>query len=127
MDGTECGVTRAVPAGRTPANIDVTGPYNNQYNAGLNTAQANQAQQNANTQAAASIIAAMYCDRDAKTEIAEASPDAALSAIDGLPFKQWTYKADPKQTAHVGTYAQAFNTALGLPPGTHIKLICSVR
>ena len=121
--GQNAGLLGLFQPGGAPANIDVTGPYNNQYNAGLNTAQANQAQQNANTQAAASMIAAMYCDRDAKTEIAEASPDAALSAIDGLPFKQWTYKADPKQTAHVGTYAQAFNTALGLPPGTHINPI----
>lgn len=121
--GQNAGLLGLFQPGGAPANIDVTGPYNNQYNAGLNTAQANQAQQNANTQAAASMIAAMYCDRDAKTEIAEASPDAALSAIDGLPFKTWTYKADPDQTAHIGTYAQAFNTALGLPPGTHINPI----
>lgn len=121
--GQNAGLLGLFQPGGSPANIDVTGPYNNQYNAGLNSAAANQAQQNANMQAAASMFAALYCDRDAKIEIAEASPDAALAAIDGLPFKTWTYKADPDQRAHVGTYAQAFNTALGLPEGTHIDPI----
>ena len=109
--------------GSNPSNIDVTGPYNNQYNGQLNQAQMNQQQNNANNQNYAQWAAALYCDRDAKIEIAQADPQAALDAIAGLPYATWTYKADPEQTPHVGTYAQDFNKALGLPESTQISIV----
>lgn len=109
--------------GGQPNNIDVTGPYNNQYNAQSNQAWANQQQQNANQQAAAQWFAALYCDRNAKDEIATACPQDALDAISAIPLAIWSYKADPEQTPHIGTYAQDFNAALGLPANLHISPI----
>lgn len=49
--------------GGSPGQIDVTGPYNNQYNAGLNQSQWQQQQNNANNQNYAqwaSLLASMY-------------------------------------------------------------------
>ena len=109
--------------GGTPNNIDVTGPYNNQYNAQSNQAWANQQQSNANQQAAAQWFAALYCDRNAKDEIATACPQDALDAISAIPLAIWSYKADAEKVAHVGTYAQDFNAALGLPANLHISPI----
>ena len=109
--------------GGTPNNIDVTGPYNNQYNAQSNQAYANQQQQNANNQMYAQMFASLYCDRNAKDEIATACPQDALDAISAIPLAVWSYKADPEKVAHVGTYAQDFNAALGLPANLHISPI----
>ena len=109
--------------GGTPNNIDVTGPYNNQYNAQSNQAYANQQQQNANNQMYAQMFASLYCDRDAKDEIAPASPESALEAISAIPLAIWSYKADPEKVPHIGTYAQDFNAALGLPANLHISPI----
>lgn len=109
--------------GGTPNNIDVTGPYNNQYNAQSNQAYANQQQQNANNQMYAQIFASLYCDRDAKDEIAPASPESALEAISAIPLAIWSYKADAEKVPHLGTYAQDFNAALGLPANLHISPI----
>lgn len=109
--------------GGTPNNIDVTGPYNNQYNAQSNQAYANQQQQNANNQMYAQMFASLYCDRNAKDEIAPASPESALEAITGIPLAIWSYKADAEQVPHIGTYAQDFNKTLGLPANLHISPI----
>ena len=109
--------------GGTPNNIDVTGPYNNQYNAQSNQAYANQQQQNANNQMYAQMFASLYCDRDAKDEIAPASPESALEAISAIPLAIWSYKADAEKVPHLGTYAQDFNAALGLPANLHISPI----
>ena len=109
--------------GNSPGNIDVSGPYNNQYNAGLNTAQYNQAQQNANNQMYAQILSSMLCDRNAKDEIDTVDPQDALKAISSIPLVCWTYKADAAKVPHVGTYAQDFNAALGLPEDTKISTI----
>ena len=109
--------------GGQPNNIDVTGPYNNQYNAQSNQAYANQQQQNANNQMYAQMFASLYCDREAKDEISTACPQDALDAISAIPLAVWSYKADPEQTPHIGTYAQDFNAALGLPANLHISPI----
>ena len=109
--------------GGTPNNIDVTGPYNNQYNAQSNQAYANQQQQNANNQMYAQMFASLYCDRNAKDEIAPASPESALEAISAIPIAIWSYKADAEKVPHLGTYAQDFNAALGLPANLHISPI----
>lgn len=115
-----------IPGMQAPGNLDVTSGYNNQYNAGLNQSQWQQQQNNANNQTYAQLAALgyqMYCDRDAKDEIAAAAPEDALTAITSLPYATWTYKADVPSTPHVGTYAQEFNAALGLPAATHISPI----
>ena len=109
--------------GGTPSNIDVNSPYNNQYNGQLNTAQYNQAQQNANNQMYAQLFASMLCDRNAKDEIATVDPADALKAIESIPLVCWTYKAGADRAPHVGTYAQEFNAALGLPEATVIQTI----
>lgn len=109
--------------GGNPSNIDVTSPYNNQYNAQLNTSQYNQAQQNANNQMYAQLAAAMLCDRDAKDEIATVDPEDALKAVESIPLVCWSYKAGEDRAPHVGTYAQDFNKAIGLPPNTMIQTI----
>lgn len=121
--GNNAGLLGLFQGGGQPSNIDVTGPYNNQYNAGLNTAQFNQQQNNANNQAYAQMFASFYCDRNAKDEIAPACPQDALDAIAGIPLAVWSYKADPEKVPHLGTYAQDFNKALGLDPNLHISPI----
>jgi hypothetical protein len=121
--GNNAGLLGLFQGGGTPNNIDVTGPYNNQYNAQSNQAWANQQQSNANQQAAAQWFAALYCDRNAKDEIAPASPESALEAISAIPIAIWSYKADPEKVPHIGTYAQDFNKALGLPPALSISPI----
>lgn len=117
------GMLGMIPGMQQPNNLDVTSGYNNQYNAGLNNAQYNQQQQNANNQMYAQMFASLYCDRNAKDEIAAAAPEDALTAITGLPYAAWTYKADVERVPHVGTYAQDFNEALGLPANLHISPI----
>lgn len=112
-----------IPGMQSPGNLDVTSGYNNQYNAGLNQSQWQQQQNNANNQMYAQMFASLYCDRNAKDEIAAAAPEDALEAITSLPYATWTYKADVESTPHVGTYAQDFNAALGLPAATHISPI----
>ena len=109
--------------GGQPNNIDVTGPYNNQYNAQSNQAYANQQQQNANNQMYAQMFASLYCDREAKDEISTACPQDALDAISAIPLAIWSYKADAEKVPHLGTYAQDFNAALGLPANLHISPI----
>lgn len=112
-----------IPGMQQPGNLDVTSGYNNQYNAGLNQSQWQQQQNNSNNQAMMQAFAAMYCDRNAKDEIAAAAPEDALTAITGLPYATWTYKADVEKVPHVGTYAQDFNAALGLPANLTISPI----
>lgn len=109
--------------GNAPGNIDVSSPYNNQYNGQLNTAQYNQAQQNANNQMYAQLFASMLCDRNAKDEISTVDPEDALAAVTSIPLVCWSYKAGPDRAPHVGTYAQEFNAALGLPEDTKISTI----
>ena len=121
--GQNAGLLGLFQGGGNPSNIDVTGPYNNQYNAGLNTAQFNQNQQNANNQAYAQWASALLCDRDAKDEIAVVDPQDALKAIESIPLVCWSYKAGADRVPHVGTYAQDFNAALGLPEATMIQTI----
>lgn len=109
--------------GNAPGSIDVSGPFANQYNAGLNQAMWQQQRNDANNQAWMQLAGSMLCDRNAKDEIDTVDPQDALKAISSIPLVCWTYKADAAKVPHVGTYAQDFNAALGLPEDTKISTI----
>lgn len=114
-----------IPNGN-PSMVDVTGAYNlNQ--AGQNAAYQGQlANANAQNQMYGSLLQAgmmmmMMCSRDWKDDHGEADADKTLEAVNSLPLRNWSYKHD--QTKHVGTYAEEFNKALGLPPSQAISVI----
>ncbi|MFC3816635.1 hypothetical protein [Lysobacter sp. GCM10012299] len=50
--------------------------------------------------------------------------DEALRAIRKMPVDRWNYKGD--STPHVGTYAEDFNSALGLPDQPYINAIDAI-
>jgi hypothetical protein len=110
-----------------PSPIDVTGAYGiNQ--AGQNAQyQGQQASANAQNQeygemaSMAMMAAMMMCDRNAKDEQGVVDPEDTLQAVNTLPLRKWNYKGE--ETPHVGTYAQEFNAALGLPEAKVINVI----
>jgi hypothetical protein len=104
-------------------NIDAVSPYNNQYNGLLNTAQHNQQQNDSNNANYAQWAQLILCDRNIKDEIATVDPMDALTAVESIPLACWSYKAGPDRVPHVGTYAQDFCKALGLPEDTKINTI----
>ena len=109
------------PGGQSVQPIDVTSGYNNQYNAGLNQSQINQQQQNANNQMYAQMFNSLWCDRNVKDTGAALDVDAALAAVQSLPLDHWSYKHDG--VPHIGTYAQEFNRAIGVPDAPVISVI----
>lgn len=102
--------------------INTQAGYRDQYNAQLNQANMNQQQQNANNQMYAQMFASLWCDRNAKDTIGPVNPEDTLKAIKSIPVDCWTYK-EGDRTPHIGTYAQDFNAALGLPDDTKINVI----
>lgn len=103
------------------SSIDVMGPYNNQYNGQQQNW--NVANQQANQENQAAMSAAMLmllCDRNAKERIGEFAV-SGTEIVRQLPVDVWRYKGE--NDPHVGTYAQDFNKAAGLPDNTHIKIV----
>lgn len=105
-------------------NVNVMDPYSQQYGGQMNQWQAGQNQQNAQNQQYAqyaALLASMYCSRDFKD--IEGAQDTALTlhAICSLPVDRWQYKGDG--VPHIGTYAEDFNKALGLPESKVISII----
>ena len=103
------GLLNLVP-GQAPAQLDVTGPYRDQYNGRMNQYNADQSRQQQNTQFWTSLF---LCDRDAKRTIGDIAPETMLQAVQTMPVDRWAYTHD--QTEHVGPYAQPFYASLGLP------------
>lgn len=91
--------------------IDVTGPYNNQYQGQMNQWGYQNQSNNAQNQAYLSFLGAMLCDRNAKEGCVEFEGSCS-DIVRALPVDNWNYKGDG--TIHIGTYAQDFNKAAGL-------------
>jgi len=114
-----------IPNGQ-PTPVDVTGAYglnanqqNTQYQGQLS--QSNAQNQEYGQLAQAAMMMMMMCTRTVKIDHGPADPDAALKAIQGLPYNSWSYRIDYKP--HVGTFAEDFNKALNLPDSPTINPI----
>lgn len=80
-----------------------------------------------NALSAAAMIGGMMLmasSRDMKESHGSLLPNEALRAIRKMPVDRWNYKGD--STPHVGTYAEDFNSALGLPEQPYINVVDAV-
>ena len=105
-------------------NIDVQNPYNQQYQGQQNQWQYGQNQadsQNAQYAQYASMLASMYCSHEFKDTDGPQDTALTLEAVRSLPVDRWQYKGEG--TPHIGTYAEDFNKALGLPESKVINII----
>jgi hypothetical protein len=110
-----------------PSPIDVTGAYglnqsgqNAQYNA--QSAQANATNQTEGQLASAALMMAMMMSsRELKDDHGAIDPEKTLEAVKSLPLHEWSYKAEERK--HVGTFAEDFHKALGLPESQGIHFI----
>ena len=113
--------------GGTPNNIDVTGPYNNQYNAQSNQAYANQQQQNANNQMYAQMFASLYCDRDAKDEIARHPLKAHWRRFQPFPSLSGPTRPTPRRCRTLARMRRISTQRWGCPQTCiSARLTCSV-
>lgn len=110
-----------------PTPIDVTGPYQMGQNGQWNAYNANM--QNNNSQNAlygelgsAAIMAMMMnCSRDFKDDDGVQDAQETLEAVKALPLRKWRYKGEGEK--HIGTYAEEFHEALGLPKSQQISVV----
>jgi hypothetical protein len=105
-------------------NVNVMDPYNMQYGGQMNQWQAGQNQQNAQNQQYAqyaALIASMYCSHEFKDTEGPQDTALTLEAVRSLPVDRWQYKGEG--VPHIGTYAEDFNKALGLPESKVISII----
>ena len=63
-------------------------------------------------------------DRNAKTDITTADPQAILERVAALPIHEWRFKTEAEGVKHVGPMAQDFRAAFGL--GAHETAIATV-
>lgn len=116
--------------GAGPTQIDTYTPYNIQQNGAAQQAQIDQQQSNGFWGAIGSLGGAalsastkpwIFSSRAMKEATGPLDPEQALAAVRSLPVDRWTYRGDP--TPHVGTYAEDFNAALGLPVAPQIQIV----
>ena len=112
------GMLNFLPGG-SGGQIDITGPYNSQYQGQMNQWGINQSNNNAQNQAYLQFLGSMLCDRNAK-EGCETFQGSCSDIIRGLPVDNWRYKHNGE--VHIGTYAQDFNKAAGLDDKPYILL-----
>ena len=115
-----------MPNGAGSGNIDVQNPYNNYYNGQMNQWNYQNQQANSDNQMWANLISSgvgmyMMCSREFKTVEGPLESVRALDAIRTLPIDRWTYKHNNE--VHIGTYAEDFHKALGLPPEKVISTV----
>jgi len=113
-----------------PYQVDVTGAYglNQQGNAMNYNAQV----QNANGQnqmmgqlgSAALMAMMMFSSRTLKDDHGPVDKEDILDAMCSIPVHKWNYKNDA--TPHIGTFAEDFNAALGLPDKLHINVVDAI-
>jgi hypothetical protein len=79
-----------------------------------------------NALSAAALIGGMMLmsDESVKDKHGPLADGDALRAIRKMPVDRWNYKGD--STPHIGTYAQDFNSALGLPDQPYINVVDAV-
>lgn len=102
------------------APIDVTGPFNSQYQGQLNAVNAANAAgsaRNAQTTSGAASIAGllatlMLCSRGLKENNGQIDHDKTLDGVNSIAVESWTYKGDDQK--HIGPYADEFRKAFGL-------------
>jgi len=110
-----------------PAPVDVTGAYGlNQQGQNLNyqgqVANANGQNQMMGALGSAAIMAMMMMSsRDLKDDEGEQGVQETLDAVMSLPLHRWHYKGDDR--SHIGTFAEDFHEALGLPESPAISAI----
>lgn len=111
FDQERAGAFNNLIPGVNPSQIDVTGPYNAQYGAQVNNANAqnaaDQAQRQQQMQLYSTIASFFLSSRDAKTTAGEVEPEKVLEAIRSLPTTRWKYHGS--EQVHFGTYAEDFN------------------
>ena len=102
------------------APIDVTGPFQNQYQGQLNSvnsANAAGAARNAQTTSGAASLASMLamvmmCSKDFKDNNEPIDHGQTLDGVNSLTVEAWTYKGDDQK--HIGPYAEEFRKTFGL-------------
>lgn len=100
--------------------IDVTGPFNSQYQGQLNSvnsANAAGAARNAQTTSGAASLASMLamvmmCSKDFKDNNEPIDHGQTLDGVNRLTVEAWTYKGDDQK--HIGPYAEEFRKTFGL-------------
>ena len=102
------------------APIDVTGPFQSQYQGQLNSvnsANAAGAARNAQTTSGAASLASMLamvmmCSRGFKDNNEPIDHGQTLDGVNSLKVESWTYKGDDQK--HIGPYAEEFRNTFGL-------------
>lgn len=115
-----------------PTPIDVTGPYQSQYQGLMNqwTGAVNNANaQNAQTQqgvATAAGLAAMLMmsSKRFKEDREEIDESEVLQKLERLPVERWKYIGDDK--AHIGPFAEDFQELFGLGDGETIHVVDAI-
>lgn len=74
--------------------------------------------------ASAAGAAAIGSSREWKFDAGE--PEDVLPAIAGMPIRRWRYRDDPKQTPHIGPYAEDWRARLSMGDGKVISIIDAV-
>ena len=114
FDQERAGAFNGMIPGVNPTAIDVTGPYNANYQAQVNNANQQNASQAARDQQQQQLWTTLaswaVCSRDLKTPVGPVEPAAVLAAVRGLPVEKWKYHGS--ESVHFGTYAEDFNEAI---------------
>lgn len=102
-----------------PTQIDTYSPYQIQSNNAQAQAQMNAQRSNGMWGAIGSIGSAFLSSRALKDVDGPVDVDAILSKVEALPVGRWRYKES--EASHIGTYAEDFNAAFGLPDKPYIE------
>lgn len=123
-----------------PSPLDVTGPFNQQYQGQLNTVNAiNQGNQaaaattndTAATAAKLGTLLYLYSSRTFKRDQTPISHAKILEGVEALDVERWVYRDEIKdkiddQAPHIGPYAEDFQTLFGVGDGIHIHPIDAI-
>lgn len=111
FDQERAGAFNNMIPGVNPTSIDVTGPYNANYQGQVNNANqqnaADQAQRQQQQQLYTTIASFFLSSRDAKTALGPVDSEEVLAAIRSLPAERWKYHGS--EQVHFGTFAEDFN------------------
>lgn len=116
-----------------PAQLDVMGPFTQQYQGQLQStrdANANAAQRNASTTSAAAtgttaLLAALLSSSLLKENKEPVDHKDTLEKVSSLNVEKWTYKpgVTGETDKHIGPYAEQFAELFGTGDGIHINMI----
>lgn len=116
-----------------PNQLDVTGPFTQQYQGQLNSvnaANANSAQRNASTTSAAAtgvaaLLAALLSSSSFKENKEPVDHAGTLEKVSALNVERWTYLpgVTGETQKHIGPYAEQFSELFGVGDGIHINMV----